>query len=49
LGESAAHVGEAMQNTSLPYSLIYDLEEKQVVILAVMHEGREPNYWVERL
>jgi plasmid stabilization system protein ParE len=32
-----------------PYSLIYDLEEEQVFILAVMHESREPNYWVDRL
>jgi plasmid stabilization system protein ParE len=32
-----------------PYSLIYDLEENQVFILAVMHESREPNYWVDRL
>ena len=32
-----------------PYSLIYDLEEEQVFILAVMHESREPNYWADRL
>jgi plasmid stabilization system protein ParE len=32
-----------------PYSLIYDLEEEQVFILAVMHLSREPNYWVNRL
>jgi plasmid stabilization system protein ParE len=32
-----------------PYSLIYDLDEEQVFILAVMHESREPNYWVDRL
>jgi plasmid stabilization system protein ParE len=32
-----------------PYSLIYDLEDEQVFILAVMHQSREPNYWVDRL
>lgn len=32
-----------------PYSLVYDLEEEQVFILAVMHKNREPNYWVGRL
>lgn len=32
-----------------PYSLIYDLEEEQVFILAVMHQSREPNYRVDRL
>lgn len=32
-----------------PYSLVYDLEEEQVFILAVMHQSREPNYWVDRL
>ena len=32
-----------------PYSVIYDLEEEQVFVLAVMHLSREPNYWVDRL
>ena len=32
-----------------PYSLIYDVEEEQIFILAVMHQSLEPNYWVDRL
>lgn len=32
-----------------PYSLVYDLEEEQVFIVAVMHSSREPNYWADRL
>ena len=32
-----------------PYSLIYDLEDEHVFILAVMHSSRKPNYWVDRL
>lgn len=32
-----------------PYSLIYDLEDEQLFIVAVMHQTREPNYWVDRL
>lgn len=32
-----------------PYSIIYDLEEERVFILAVMHLSREPNYWADRL
>jgi hypothetical protein len=38
----------ACRTHRFPYSLVYDLEEEQVFILAVMHQNREPNYWVGR-
>lgn len=31
-----------------PYSIIYELHGKDVVILAVAHGKRRPNYWRER-
>ncbi len=31
-----------------PYSLIYELEDENIFILAVMHSSRRPNYWVDR-
>jgi plasmid stabilization system protein ParE len=31
-----------------PYALIYSLEPDHVYVLAVMHERRRPNYWLER-
>lgn len=39
----------ACRTHHFPYSLIYDLDEEQVFILAVMHQNREPSYWVDRL
>ena len=32
-----------------PYSVIYVLEDQEVLILAVMHDSREPGYWLSRL
>ena len=31
-----------------PYSIIYELHANDVVILAVAHGKRRPNYWRER-
>jgi plasmid stabilization system protein ParE len=35
--------------TRFPYSLIYGVDEKIIVVLAVAHQHREPNYWVDRI
>src|ERR1700744_6304359 len=32
-----------------PYKLIYEELDDCVQILAIMHDGREPNYWKHRL
>ena len=31
-----------------PYSIIYELQDEDVVVLAVAHGKRRPNYWQER-
>lgn len=31
-----------------PYSLVYEVDDEHVFILAVMHSSRKPNYWVTR-
>lgn len=31
-----------------PYSLLYSIESDHVFIMAVAHQHRKPNYWVER-
>ena len=31
-----------------PYKLIYSIEGDTILILAVAHQHREPNYWVDR-
>ena len=32
-----------------PYSIMYVVREREVVIVAVMHQHREPGYWKERV
>lgn len=32
-----------------PFGLIYRLEKERIIIVAVMHLHRKPNYWVKRL
>lgn len=31
-----------------PYSLLYSIESDHIFIIAVAHQHRKPNYWVER-
>ena len=31
-----------------PYKLLYSVEEDHTVILAVAHQHRKPDYWIER-
>jgi plasmid stabilization system protein ParE len=35
--------------TRFPYSLIYGIDEKTIVMIAVAHQHREPNYWSDRI
>lgn len=32
-----------------PYSLIYGLDNNLIVVIAVAHQRRKPQYWVDRL
>ncbi len=31
-----------------PYSILYRTDGEKIVILAVMHQRRRPNYWLDR-
>jgi plasmid stabilization system protein ParE len=31
-----------------PYALVYRISDNQIIILAVMHLRRKPNFWVKR-
>ncbi|MFY9609040.1 MAG: type II toxin-antitoxin system RelE/ParE family toxin [Blastocatellia bacterium] len=33
----------------LPYGIVYKLAKNRVLIVAVMHLHREPNYWADRV
>lgn len=32
-----------------PYKLLYAIEGEVVVVIAVMHQHRHPDYWIERI
>lgn len=32
-----------------PYSVLYGLDERKVIVVAVAHLHRKPDYWMERL
>ena len=32
-----------------PFSILYKVSSKQILIIAIMHNSRNPNYWKERL
>jgi toxin ParE1/3/4 len=31
-----------------PYSLIYQVVDKRIVVMAIAHQSREPGYWKQR-
>ncbi|MEI8134964.1 MAG: type II toxin-antitoxin system RelE/ParE family toxin [bacterium] len=31
-----------------PYTFIYSPQEEFIEVIAVMHQSREPNYWIDR-
>ena len=33
---------------SYPYKLLYSIEQDHIFIIAVAHQHRRPNYWIER-
>lgn len=32
-----------------PYTLVYRIARKQILVIAVAHQSREPEYWIERI
>ncbi len=32
-----------------PYSMLYSIEESEILIIAFMHQSRKPGYWRDRL
>ena len=31
-----------------PYKLLYSIEEDHIIVIAVAHQHRKPDYWIER-
>ena len=32
-----------------PYSILYKIDPTEIIIVAIMHQKRRPNYWINRL
>lgn len=32
-----------------PFSILYKSNDKEIFIIAVMHNSRKPNYWIDRI
>lgn len=32
-----------------PYKVLYSVQEKSIVILAIAHQHRKPGYWIDRV
>jgi len=32
-----------------PYSILYSIQDSEIIIVAVMHQKQKPRYWIDRL
>ncbi len=39
----------AVQAAIFPFQVLYSVKQERIIILAVMHESRHPDYWTDRL
>lgn len=37
------------RTVGFPYGIVYQVKGQQILIVAVMHLQRQPNYWTERI
>jgi len=35
--------------TRFPYSFVYGIDEETIVVIAVAHQRRKPDYWSDRI
>jgi plasmid stabilization system protein ParE len=33
---------------TFPYAVVFEVLEKQILVVAIVHASREPNYWLGR-
>jgi plasmid stabilization system protein ParE len=48
-GEPWAHSLRRQRVRGFPFALIYRLQEKEIIIYAVAHLSRRPEYWRDRI
>jgi plasmid stabilization system protein ParE len=34
---------------NFPFSILYKVTTEQIIIIAIMHNSRKPNYWIDRI
>ena len=49
LGAEIAHGFRRVLVRRFPFSVVYFIELEQIVVVAVAHQSRSPDYWKERL
>ena len=47
--EAAREYERSVQAAIFPFQVLYRVTEERIVILAVMHESRNPDYWTDRM
>ncbi|MCB2022872.1 MAG: type II toxin-antitoxin system RelE/ParE family toxin [Burkholderiaceae bacterium] len=48
IGTSASRGARKLPLSSFPFTLVYRVEGSVIHVLALMHQSREPGYWVDR-
>ena len=47
-GSPLGHTDRRRTVPGFPYNVVYRIEEKRVLVLAIMHQRRRPGYWTWR-
>jgi len=34
---------------TFPYKILYSIQEQEILVLAIAHQHRKPDYWIDRL
>ena len=34
---------------NFPYSVLYQIDSNEIIVLAIMYQGRRPDYWYDRV
>ncbi len=46
--QNSGHTRKAILR-HFPYNLIYSIMNDRIVVIAIAHQNREPEYWIDRL
>ena len=49
LGTPATNGVRTLSLRGLPYTLVYQSEESFIFVIALMHQRRQPRYWIQRI